>query len=79
MMKQPHKQIRRHSLIASKSLLTKSTMQLSLDLFTERNIAKNRTPPPRLISTFFNNESEYKLRNAQLLFIDTTPLKLKLF
>lgn len=41
----PHKQIRRHSLIASKSLLTKSTMQLSLDLFTERDIAKNRTPP----------------------------------
>lgn len=75
---QPHRRKRRPSLIESKSLLTKSTMQLFSGLLSERDIAKNRTPSPRLISTFCNKESEYKLRNAQLLFINTTPLKLKL-
>lgn len=75
---QPHRRKRRPSLIESKSLLTKSTMQLFSDLLSGRDIAKNRTPPPRLTSTFFNKESEYKLRNAQLLFINATPLKLKL-
>lgn len=65
MMKQPHKQIRRHSLIASKSLLTKSTMQLSLDLFTERDIAKNRTPPLDLFQLFSitNQNINYAMRN----------------
>ena len=53
-------------------------MQLFSDFLSERDIAKNRTPLPRLISTSCNKESEYKLRNTQLLFINATPLKLKL-